>query len=188
MKSWGDCFSDHFEKFLGPISRRSVFEIDNSQPNIQILEYDDAVEGCLVFCSFGLSIYTYHIGGVFYEVFLPVDEGWEYIPKILSGTLFTIVEHKIQFGPGFYLGGLEIIDAEFVEKFGKSALYFTPPYSVPDEFKRVPCNNSLGSVIMGMFISTAENMYLRDEGSDHFETLLEKAEIDPYQLSRKSIL
>jgi len=185
--NWGERYYDHFTKFLGPVRSRAVYRQSIDSPDVQILEYDNVFDGCRVFTSFGLSHYSDQIGQIC-EVMVPVDSGWENVSNILANTLFYMIQQDICMSRSAAVSGVDAICHEFAQKYGKHALYFTDPFGLPEEFRRVQSSNDCGSVYLGIFISQFEYNFLLREGFELFEELLETSNVDPYNISRRSIV
>ena len=140
----GEAYFDHFDRFLGNITQRKIFQQNENSPAIQILEYDHVFEGCRTCCSFGLSHYVDQIGGIF-EVTMTTDNGWDVVPTVLANSLFYCVQNELPQGQGTSVGGIDKINPKFVEGFGKSAVYFSIPYAYPQGFNQLVINDSMGT-------------------------------------------
>ncbi len=84
------------------------------------------------------------------------------------------------------IGGIQNIQPSFANTFGKTALYITNPSSVPQALSRVSCGSATGRVYMGVFISELEHAFFVKHGAVKFEELLERKEVDVYELRRPS--
>ena len=182
---WGEPYFDHFEEYFGPVREGFKFSYPSSGMSMQILAYDDIFEGCRVFCSFGLSRQCTHVGSGVAEVVLPIDEAWEETPDILANVLGAALEHSIPIGPGYHIrfGGQM---PDFVQTYGKAALYFATPFGFPDGFDEVICGDQRGAIYLASFISEAEHQYALDHGPEALEDLFEAQEVDVYTLRRPS--
>jgi hypothetical protein len=185
MNPYGDLYYDHFEEFFGHPMNRRIFKQGEHQSAIQILEYDGVFKGCRVLCSLGLSHYIEEVGGI-YEVYLPVDDGWDSAPTILANTLFACIQQSLPLGRGACMGGIENVSPDFARAFEKAAIYFTYPYGLPPAFGRISYEDSIGLVLLGMFISSREREFFLDRGAEEFESLIESQEVDPVHLRRRS--
>lgn len=186
-ENWGECFLQHFIRFMSDPVNRAIFRENSDGPAIQILAFDGVFPGCRVFSSLGLTHFEEMIGRVA-EVFVPVDSAWDDAPELIANALFFVVQQRMEMGCGTCVGGLEVLCPDFVQHFRKTALYFTRPYSVPEQFSTVTCAGRKGALLSGVFISREEREYLMAHGRDDFEDLLAKADVDPYHLARKSII
>ena len=182
--NWGEAFYDHLLKYLGNPVKRAVFRQSEAEPLIQVLEFDNVFPRCKVFCSFGASNYS-DVLGVPAEVILPCDNGWEVAGGLLANALFYMMQHRMALGAGVAVG-LGPIASEFARKFGKTAIYFTSPFGLPAEFSIVRNNDHAGRVYLALFISQAEFDYFCDRGAAEFESHLQRARVDPYEISRHS--
>jgi len=186
VPKWGECYYDHFEKYLGKPINREIFEQNRINPVIQIISYDNVFSNCRAFCSFGLSHYASQISEVA-EVFMPVDAGWEDTPLILAGTLFYIIQHDISIGRGRAIRFADVFP-DFALKFGKAAIYFADPFGVPEDFKRVRCGSKVGEIYLACYISDAEYHFKVENGTDKFEALLEEKNVDVFHVQRDSCI
>lgn len=185
VRSVGEYYYDHFERYLGNISSREIFGQDNSSPAIQILEYHHKINGCMAHCSMGLYRYAEQVGGI-YEVFVPTDAGWDLVPRVTANVLFYCVQNRMRLGRGVSIGGIENVCPGFVQSFSKTAMYFTLPYNLPRDF--IMLDEFRGAVLLGIFISQQEKEFFLEKGVEAFERLLEEKGVDPFQLSRSSML
>ncbi len=181
---WAECFYDHFEKYLGKPTNRFAFMQDESEnPWLQIIEYSNVFDNCKAFCTFGLSRYASQVG-VVAEVFMPLDEGWEYTPTILAATLSHLIRRKMVMARGQVINFADIFP-DFVAQFDKSAVYFSDPFGVSRGFEKVGCNAETGEVYLACFISQAEYVFKVKNGTEQFEALLEEKGVDVFALRRK---
>jgi antitoxin YqcF len=185
-ENWGELFYDHFQRYLGNPMARKIYRQDGATPKIQILEFDNVFPGCKVFASFGASNYSETLG-VRAEVVLPCDEGWSSVGGLLANVLFYLVQDRIELGIGV---GIKFgsIAPDFVERFGKTAIYFTNPFGLPPEFSAVKNDVETACVYLAILISEAEFDYFCNRGAAEFESVLERSGIDPYQVNRASCI
>ena len=183
----GECFYDHFTRFLGQPAGHTVFRSDTPEPSIQILAYDRVLADCRVFCSLGLTHYAQELMGVC-EVFLPADDAWDEIPALLANALDYMTKKPVRLKRGTALGGMANINRQFTERFQKHALYFSLPFGMPDDFAMVDCGTLSGCVYLAAFITQAEYDYLLAHGPEQLERLLEDQLLDPYHLQRGSCI
>lgn len=185
--NWGEHYYDHYSHFFRePIEVRRFSPVDLG-PRIQVLAYDTVFRNCRVFASLGLSHYAPELHCVA-EVVLPVNDAWELVPSLLANALFELVQQRLQLGWGMAVCGLEKLSPDFVASCGKSALYFTKPFDLPDDFPIVACEGQVGQVLLAMFVSSAEYEYFHQHGAEQLEQLLESEGVDPYNLTRPSIV
>jgi hypothetical protein len=185
MERWGECYFDHYERFLKNLTGRHIFEQDGGSPSIQVLAYDKVFSGCRVFASLGLTHYSQELGQIG-EVVVVADDGWAELPFVLANALFYLIQHSISLGWGIAIGGIENISPGFVRSYQKHALYLTHPFGLPESFARVQCDGTQGYVYLGFFISKTEFDYFAMRGASQFEELLQSSRVDPYNLHRPS--
>ncbi len=182
--NWGECYLDHFEKYLGQPVGRAVFEQNSTTPRIQIFSFDGILGGCRAFCSFGLSRYASLVGEIA-EVFMPVDDGWDQTPILLADTLFYIVQHNMRMGWGISIG-FGSTNPEFSSRFNKTAIYITTPFGVPESFSGVRCGPEIGLVYLAFYVTAAEHRCFEDHGAVEFERILHERNPDVFHIARLS--
>lgn len=182
---WGECYLDHYARFLGEIQKRRVYEPFSANRSIQHLEFGDVFEGCLVFASLGLSHFRRELGGTL-EVMMPIDDGWEEASPILANALSLAIRDELPLRRGVAISGVANLAPQFKLRFDKEAIYLTDPYELPEEAHAVQCEGKEGALLLAIFISDAELGLLRSGGPDALESLLEEQGVDPYQISRPS--
>jgi len=183
-KNWGEAFYDHMLRYLGNPVSREIFRQDALHPHIQVLKFDNVFPDCKVFCSLGASNYYEILGGPA-EVILPCDNGWDAIGGLLANSLFYLVQNRMELGRGVGIS-LERIAMDFAQRFGKAAIYFSNPFGLPSDFNIVKKNDEAGRMYLAFFISREEFDYFCDRGAEAFESLLERAKGDPFELHRHS--
>ena len=189
MTAWAGTYFDHYEKFFNKASSREVFEIDGFDRKVQILAYKNVYSGCITFASIGLASFSPVIGTVA-ELIVTVDDGWDDISKIIAETINYIVNKPMRIGWGLSVSGEKNISPLFAEKYNKDALYVTHPMGLPGEFYSVvkPKSNIVGEIYMGVFISSQENELFKKIGAEKFEKIMEESNVDPFHVSRNSIV
>jgi len=185
----GLCYFDHFVLHLGaePIAQYVFCPEDEGGSCIQILTFDGIFSGCRAFCSLGLSLYEEAVANLA-EVILLANSGWEYIPFVLANALFYMIENRMVLHRGTAIGGIGNISPEFARRFGKQAIYFAQPFGFPKGFGELVCNSKLGRVYLACLISLSEYRYLQDKGTDQFEEMLERREVDVFDIERPSCI
>src|SRR5215471_10220405 len=146
----GAAFYDHLTQYLGSPVDRQVFQSNEAEPPIQVLQFDKVFPKCKVFCSFGTSHYTHILGGAA-EVILPCDDGWDAAGGLLANALFFLVRERMQLGRGVAVK-FAGVDPEFSKQFGKTAIYFTDPFGLPPGFNFVKLGSKSGRVYLSFFI------------------------------------
>jgi hypothetical protein len=189
MIEWDDCYHRHFTKFFtcNPIERRLFTTHVDRERSIEIFTYDDLFDGCRAFTTIGLSQFSQELGHIS-EIYSASDEGWSRVPYILANTLFHMIDDKMEIGWGIVMRGVEIIAQDFYSQYGKSAVYISLPIGLPDEFRRVTCGDRTGHVYLATLITAAEADYFSKHGADALEERFEEAEVDPFCLTRPSVV
>ncbi len=188
MKSnWGEKFYEHYEHFFRNPVNQNVFSQGEGLPKIQILQFDKVFSGCKVFASLGLSHYANEIGNVG-ELYFPVEGAESSIARtLLANSIFYLVQNKIQFGRGISIRFDKLL-FEFSEKTNKVSFYITQSFDLPDEFDEVSLGDETGYMMIGILISENEHDYFVEHGADKFESMIEEAEVDVYDIYRKSAI
>ena len=194
--SLGELYYDHFTHLMGePLHRGGTYR-RKGLPSIQILVYRGPFTGCRSFCSVGLTHYQPELGEVV-EVFLPIDDGWDEISDVLGQSLSYMVERRMNENVQSALAaidGLEHHHPKFVARYGKSALYFSNPFGLPDDFATVTTGtadsqpHTVGRVALAVFLTQPEFDFLANRGPEEFESLLQERQVDPFHLRRPSSL
>ncbi|MGG4147618.1 suppressor of fused domain protein [Paenibacillus algorifonticola] len=189
MINYGELYYDHYSEFLGQPIDREVFENNEEMPKIQILKYENVFEECLVFNTLGFSKYEEVVGNNI-EVSMVVNGGFNKTAYILANVLFYCIGKQIKIGRGTAINGIESIEKSFVQKYNKSAVYFTEPFAFPEEYNYLNSENenTNGEILLAFFISQSEYDYFIKYGTEKFEELLEENDVDPFNVSRKSIV
>ena len=184
----GETYLDHYQRFLNEgDGRYARFEQDGA--NIQVIDYQNAMADTHVLASLGLTHYQDYLRDVV-EVVVPVSEISEVVMEGVMASLSFLLQVKTPIEGVSYLRHLHRSVPEFFERYGKSAIAFTPPFPFPDEFARVRLEPSgrWGKVWMGFFLSEAEVQFIEQEGFDALSTLFEEKEIDVIDLHRASVV
>jgi len=182
--NWGEAYFERFVKLFGNPINQAVWEKAGFSA-IQVLTFAPSSD-LLTFCSIGLTLYPEKLGGTF-EVFLPVGDRLRDAPNILGRVLTAMLEKSLTLGEGVCFPGVDKIFPDFSAATGKSALYFTRPAGLASLDTVSLSDHEQGKILLGFFISAAENEFLAQNGVGKFEAALAGAGIDPADLNRKSI-
>ncbi|MED4070061.1 suppressor of fused domain protein [Priestia endophytica] len=187
MINYGELYYDHYEKFLGEPIDREIFKNNEQLPGIQVLKYENVFEECLVYNTLGFSKYEGIVGNNI-EVSMVVDRAFNNTGYILVNALFYCISNQIGMGRGVAIGGIESVDKDFVQKYNKSAVYFTEPFAFPEEYSDVHIETKKkdGRILLAFFISQSEYEYFIKYEAEKFEDLLEKRDVDPFNVTRIS--
>ena len=91
----------------------------------------------------------------------------------------------MDFGRGTIIEGLDNIIADFSKRHNKTAIYFTEPYVLPEEFSKIEDHLKM---YIAFFISEKELEFIHNYGCEEFENLLESSKADIINLNRESIV
>ena len=170
---------DHYEKFLGDMLGADFYP----EKNLQLMGFQDAVEGCLTFGTMGLSLHKKELGCCC-EAVLTTEEDLDICAEIFVKVLTYLIDHCLPLNKGMTIGGIEGLKPEFFAAHHKSALYFTEPTMFTGAFREVgeDCR-----IYMAIFITPEEEQYIKTHGAEAFEALLEQQKTDVITLDRDSI-
>ncbi len=180
----GEAYLDHYERILGrgPAER---WAFGAGGPTLQVLAYDGIFKGCRVFATLGLTHFRERLGAIV-EVVVVADDGLADVPRVLGPACLYLATDGQGLARGHAMSGLEKIDARFVQKFRKSAIYFCGLQGFPAEFGTVCAAPDHGVVTAAIFITAAEFEALGALGPKRFEQALAKQRVDPFALGRES--
>ncbi|URZ15091.1 suppressor of fused domain protein [Clostridium felsineum] len=189
MINYGELYYDHYCKFLGEPIDRELYKNNKEMPSIQVLKYDNVFEKCLVYNTLGLSKYDEIVGNNV-EISMVVDGGFNSAGYILANTIYYCIGNEIELGRGVAISGIESIDKRFAQKYDKRAVYLTDPFAFPEDYSYVctETGNKDGRILLAFFISQAEYEYFVKYGTERFEELLEEKNVDPFNVSRSSMV
>ena len=173
----GETILDHYEKYLGEYAGADIYS--DEEREIQLLGFPETIKNCLVLATFGVSKYDEC------EVILPVDDLYDECAEIFANSVFYALSNNIKIGRGVLIEGADNIVEGFSEKCGKTALYFTDAYVLPEEFAFV---DNKCHIYMGFFVSKEESEFIKKYGSEQFESLLEEKDVDVIEIKRNSVL
>ncbi len=185
-ESIGEAYFDHYSRFFREPVAREIFRGHQVGSRIQVLAYENVFPECLVFASLGVSHYANTVGQVA-EVLVAADDGLDAVPRIIANALFYVIENGLELRRGTCVGGIGKIAPSFALAFGKTAIYFTSVQSLPVEFELVNSGKRpVGTMLMGVMVSAAEEQLLLKSGIDALESRFESAEVDPFAVRRPS--
>lgn len=173
----GEIILNHYDKYLGDYAGADIYA--NEELEIQLLGYPETIKNSLVLATFGVSKYAE------YEVILPVDDLYDECAEVFANSIFYALSNHINISRGALIEGADNIIEGFSEKSGKSALYFTEAYVLPDEFAIV---DNKCHIYMCFFVSEQEATYIKKFGFEAFEDCLEKEGVDVIDIKRKTTI
>ena len=171
---------DHYEKYLGDMLGADFYP----EKNIQLMGFQDAVEGCLTFATMGLNLHKKELGCCC-EAVLTVEDDLDASAAIFIKVLHYILAKQLPVSKGLTIGGIDSLDPAFFEAHHKSALYFTEPTMFTGAFRQV--GEDL-RIYMALFITPEEETLIRSRGAEAFEKLLEEQKADVISLDRAAVL
>jgi hypothetical protein len=183
--NWANCYLAHFARYLGKPFDVETYRQSEEGPPLRIATYDRRYRQHRGFASIGLAEYAEDLKTVG-EVIVLTDTAWKEIPFFLVNSLFFMIQKRIPLTPGVAIGGIANLNPEFAEYFDKSALFFMKATGFDKGFDTVPCGEEVGQVFQGIFVSEAEETFIRKQGGPAFEERLQAQDSDPCSLRRPS--
>jgi hypothetical protein len=183
--TWPDLYLQHFTRYFGKPFDVQVYSAEDGSA-IRLATFDQRYyPKFLVYASLGLSEHADDLGDVG-EMILLSDDKTKDVPLIFVNSLLFIMRRKIPLVKPFSVGGIELVRPEFVEYYGKAAIYYSLAAGFPPNFERVQRLGDVGHVYQGLFISWAEQDFLNRNGPAAFEEKLHAHKYDPCSLRRPS--
>ena len=176
INNYGELYLDHYINYLGKYEE--VYNLEIKEGVIQLMSYEGVFEDCCVITTLGVSI---HQRGV--ELVLVSEGGLEENLRILGNMVNYGITKGVRLARGTSISGVGNIDRKFEQMYGKSAIYFTDMFGLPDNFFRV---GNTGSMLLAFYITEDEYNYLNKYGVEEFEDRLEESGGDPFEIGRKS--
>ena len=170
---------DHYEKYLGDMLGADFYP----EKNLQLMGFQDAVEGCLTFGTMGLSLHKKELGCCC-EAVLTTEQELDVCAELFVKVLNFIIDRQLPLNKGMTIGGIQGLKPEFFQTYQKSALYFTEPTMFTGAFREVgdDCR-----IYMAIFISPEEEAFIKKNGAEAFEKRMEQEKTDVIRLDRDSI-
>lgn len=107
------------------------------------------------------------------------------LANVLASCAFLIINHGYTCRPG-------VIYPDMIEQYKEISemkhIYFASPFLWDDLQNSTVIENTKVTWLMGIPISDAEFRYIKEKGADVFEELLEKSDVDIYNINRSSII
>lgn len=160
---------------------------DNLPLRIDILSAQDQPEsGVTSYGTIGLSDTPLSWGdGEFptrIEICCAANSAFDFFPNILASAAFNIMRTGKLYRPGAWM-------PDYVQEYYKDTklphLYFTTPF-VWDDLVGLDLETKKVSWLLCFPISNSELSYLRDNGEEKFENLLENSNINIFNIERQS--
>ena len=171
---------DHYETYLGDMLGADFYP----EKNLQLMGFQDAVEGCLTFGTMGLSLHKKELGCCC-EAVLTAEEDLDVCAELFVKVLSYIIDRQLPLNKGMTIGGLAGLQPEFAFQHHKSAIYFTEPTMFTGAFREI---DEQCRIYMAFFITPEEEEYIRKNGAEKFEKLLEQQKTDVISLDRDSVV
>ena len=182
MKYLAEKLMDHYKYYLGDYIGADLYSDELHE--IQLLGFDEAIENCLLFATFGLSKYSEDINNCC-EIIMAVDRDYDQCAELLMNSVFYVVSNEMNFGRGILVDGIENINNNFYKQHNKAGIYFTENYIFPNSFVQIEDSCKM---YMAFFVSKQEANYIKKYGCEKFEDLLEKKNVDVIEIDRISII
>jgi hypothetical protein len=162
---------------------------DNIPLKVDILSSDNhPCRGLISYGTIGLSDIPLKWGDGEFETRIELcgvaDSAKEFFPNIIASAAFNIMRSRIVCYPGSSM-------RDYVKEYYKETklphLYFSSPF-VWDKLKTMTLQAKKVTWLLCFPISQAEFDFLKKEGNEKFEDLLESAEVDIFDFDRKEAL
>jgi hypothetical protein len=163
-----------------------------NDPAIQIVEFRDGkIPGATILSTLGMSGFALHSSvskqEIHQELFLMVKDG-QLSPKLVA-ALDQVARERVRSNAAVLRGELIRKQGSLVNTGDFVALYATLPIYYPDTFWRFH-DPGVGDVVFGWLIPVTRNeqAYVGEKGWSAFEELLDKAQVDLFDLTRPSLV
>lgn len=162
---------------------------DNLPFKVDILSSDNKPSnGVISYGTIGLSDVPLKWGDGEFETRIELcgaaDSAAEFFPNVMASAAFNIMRSRIVCYPGSTM-------RDYVKEYYKGTklphLYFSSPF-VWDELKTLALQDKKVTWLLCFPISQSEFNFLKKEGDEKFEDLLESAEINIFDFDRKEAL
>ena len=179
MENLAKAIYDHYETYLGDMLGADFYP----DQNLQLMGFQDAVEGCLTFGTMGLSLHKKELGSCC-EAVLTAEQDLDLSAEIFVKVLTYMIARHLPLNKGLTIGGIDSLKPDFFKNWHKSALYFTEPTMFTPAFREIgeDCK-----IFMAIFITPEEEAFIKKHGAEAFEKKLEEEKMDIIDLSRESI-
>ena len=179
MENLAKTIYDHYGEYLGDMLGADFYP----EKNLQLLGFQDAVEGCLTFGTMGLSLHKKELGACC-EAVLTTEQDLDLCAEIFVKVLTYIIDRHLPLHKGMTIGGIDSLKPDFYESWHKSALYFTEPTMFTAAFREIgdDCR-----IYMAVFITPEEEAFIKKYGAEAFVKKLEEQKTDVIDLSRHSV-
>lgn len=168
-----------YQDALGETSDSHVYGSESLPAPLHVCRYDTVVSGVSALMTAGLSEYASVIGSPIEVVLLTTSHADELADFLVTALRFAI-KHSLPIAEGFSLQGLSAVNATLAASSGKEALYFTGSSTLPAPLQAIESAQGDVKLLHAVLISSPENEYFLDHGSEALEQkLTAKAIADP---------
>ncbi len=166
--SWPDLYLQHYQRFLGKPFDVQTYHADDGIA-VRVATYDQGFPDFRVYGSAGLSAHADRLQGIG-EIVMFDDEKGRDVPKLFMNYVMFILQHNIPLTGPFTIGGLDNLNAAFADYYDRVAAHFMPAGGILGRgFESVAGDRETGQLFLGIFISGAEQDYLKKQGAPAFE-------------------
>jgi antitoxin YqcF len=117
------------------------------------------------------------------ELLAACNTGVEWFPNMLASTAFYIMRTGWLCHPGAVL---QNAIHQYAPDLRIQHLYFTAPFLWEDKLKTVQLDTKKVAWLLSVPITNAEYEYCKKNGDDNFEELLERKQVDIFDIKRSS--
>ena len=182
---WAEKCLDHYISYLREPAEAVSWESEKG--TLQILNFKNVFKDCMVFCSLGFAKFSKDTSNIYQECVFVVDNSFEEARNLFAGVLLYLGEERGGLDPGISQAGNKQLDPDFVSKYDKNGFYFTKMHALPQEFSKVDFAGN-NEILMAFLISEKEHEFIQLKGPIAFEEELSKFDMDPFDISRNSII
>ena len=167
-----------------------VIEYNNNDSSLKIpimICPDSPWNGFTAYSSIGLSDYTMYKNGEEYPVRLEIvgvaNSSCKYLPNIIADLSFSLMKRGLLYYPGLVFCDL-ISNYDKLSKF--KHVFFTDPF-IWEELDPQYIGSKKVAWLLVFPITNDEDEYIRQNGADEFEKILEDRQINACDIERSTI-
>ncbi|MBG9917225.1 suppressor of fused domain protein [Bacillus sonorensis] len=177
-------------KAFGGKPKVTKYWADHHHSSIDILSVDDRPEeGIISFATLGLSDYSidYEVNGkpLRIEILGAIDSSSEIFANVLSTCAFNVINSNFSCALGaIFRDVIKMYDSNTEMEH----VLFVSPFLWEDDLESLEFANKNVTWLLAVPISEEEYLFARENGSEMLEELLEKQQIDIFDIKRKSVI
>lgn len=164
-----DIYLQHFIRHFGKPFDIEAYRTEDGE-RLRIAVFDLRYKQFKIYATLGLSDAPDmpDLG----EVILLTDDFRPDVKQLFVHFMLFVLQKNIPLGSRFCIGGIEMINNDFADFYGKQALYVMPAEGFGAGFEELECEEETGKVYQGLFVSYTEQDMIRRQGGEAFEQKL----------------